>query len=82
MLYGKVFHLWQTDRGDKLPLGTPNLMTSFTSDDQLPTEQLADRDRRFGVDSSKKKASRAYIQEPELHEDADWTWKGGAGGQK
>lgn len=25
-LYGKVFHLWQTDRGDKLPLGKPELM--------------------------------------------------------
>lgn len=25
-LYGKVYHLWQTDRGDKLPLGEPKLM--------------------------------------------------------
>lgn len=25
-LYGKVFHLWQTDRGDRLPLGRPELM--------------------------------------------------------
>ena len=28
VLYGKVFHLWQTDRGDELPLGMPQLMVS------------------------------------------------------
>lgn len=25
-LYGKTFHFWQIDRGDKLPLGMPKLM--------------------------------------------------------
>lgn len=29
-LYGKVYHLWQVDRGDKIPLGEPKLMTSFS----------------------------------------------------
>jgi hypothetical protein len=75
VLYGKVFHLWQTDRGDELPLGMPQLMTSFTSDDQLPVEKLRDRDARFGVSSERKKAVREYIQEPEIHPDADATWK-------
>lgn len=77
VLYGKVFHLWQTDRGDKVPLGQPNLMMSFTSDEQMPKGMLADRDRRFNVSSEKKKESRKYIREPEIHPDADWTWKKG-----
>lgn len=34
-LYGKTFHFWQVDRGDKLPLGKPELMMSFTRDDQV-----------------------------------------------
>lgn len=33
--YGKVFHFWQFDRGDTLPLGPPQLMMSFTDDGQL-----------------------------------------------
>jgi hypothetical protein len=33
--YGKVFHFWQYDRGDALPLGLPQLMMSFTEDGQL-----------------------------------------------
>ena len=75
-LYGKVFHLWQTDRGDKLPLGMPNLMTSFTARDQFDFDKhVGDRDARFGVDSAKKAEGRAYIKEPEIHEDADWAWK-------
>ncbi len=34
-LYGKTFHFWQVDRGDELPLGKPELMMSFTKDDQV-----------------------------------------------
>lgn len=75
-LYGKVFQLWQTDRGDQVPLGKPELMTSFTSYDQCDFDKLvADRDRRFGVESRKKAESRAYIKEPQTHPDADSLWK-------
>lgn len=75
-LYGKVFQLWQVDRGDKLPLGMPELMTSFTSHDQTQMDKLVgDRDGRFGVDYKKKAAGRAYIAEPEVHPDADELWK-------
>ncbi|KAK5136968.1 hypothetical protein LTR08_001475 [Meristemomyces frigidus] len=75
-LYGKVYHLWQTDRGDQLPLGQPNLMTSFTTKDQFDFEKhVGERDARFGIDSTKKAEMRAYIQEPKIHEDADWAWK-------
>lgn len=81
-LYGKVYHLWQTDRGDKLPLGEPQLMTSYTSKEQMPRyeERLKDRDQRFGVDSERKENVRSYIKEPKIHEQADATWaKGGHG---
>lgn len=75
-LYGKVFHLWQTDRGDKLPLGMPQLMTSYTSAEQMPNfeQALKDRDARFKVDSNKKKEVRAYIEEPKVHPNADALW--------
>lgn len=75
-LYGKVYHLWQTDRGDKLPLGAPQLMTSYTAVEQMPDfeERLKDRDSRFGSDSERKKQVREYIEEPKIHPNADATW--------
>jgi hypothetical protein len=81
-LYGKIYHLWQTDRGDKLPLGPPQLMTSYTATDQMPNYEkvLDDRDRRFGTDHRRKKEVREYIEVPEIHPNADATWaKGGLG---
>jgi len=81
-LYGKVYHLWQTDRGDKLPLGPPQLMTSYTAAEQMPDfeKRLKERDERFGADSQQKKRVREYIKEPEIHANADATWaKGGHG---
>jgi hypothetical protein len=36
--YGKVFHFWQFDKGDTLPLGLPQLMMSFTDYGQLNPE--------------------------------------------
>lgn len=66
-LYGKTFHLWQTDKNDKLPLGEPKLMTSFTRDGQLNPDKLDQRDRRFGIDSSAKKSLREDIPEPSIH---------------
>lgn len=81
-LYGKVYHLWQTDRGDKLPLGEPQLMTSYTAKEQMPDfeERLRERDGRFDVDSSEKKKAREYIGVPEVEGRADAVWaKGGLG---
>ncbi|KAI0860949.1 DUF1264-domain-containing protein [Xylaria cubensis] len=75
-LYGKVYHLWQTDRGDKLPLGEPKLMTSFTADGQFDFEKgVGERDQRFGTDWRKKKQLRQDIEEPKIHDDADFAWK-------
>ncbi|KAI3401497.1 hypothetical protein diail_10931 [Diaporthe ilicicola] len=79
-LYGKVYHLWQVDRGHRIPLGGPQLMTSFTRAEQMPDFEkvVGERDSRFaGVDWRRKKENREYIKEPEIHPDADATWKQG-----
>ncbi|KAF2969581.1 hypothetical protein GQX73_g4004 [Xylaria multiplex] len=75
-LYGKVYHLWQTDRGDELPLGAPKLMTSFTAENQFDfVKAVGERDQRFGTDYSRKRQSREDIEAPAIHEDADSAWK-------
>jgi hypothetical protein len=69
-LYGKVYHLWQVDRGDKLPLGEPQLMTSIIAKDQLPGLEgiMDERDKRFaGCDWRQKKEIRKGIEEPQIH---------------
>ncbi|RJE24712.1 DUF1264 domain protein, partial [Aspergillus sclerotialis] len=33
--YGKTYHFWQVDRGDPVPMGAPELMGSFTSDEKV-----------------------------------------------
>lgn len=67
-LYGKVYHLWQVDKGHKLPLGEPQLMTSFTGPGQFDFETtVTERDRRFGTDWRSKRALRNHIKEPEIH---------------
>ncbi|KAL8859882.1 MAG: hypothetical protein Q9178_003715 [Gyalolechia marmorata] len=73
-LYGKTFHFWQVDRGDKLPLGMPQLMASFTSEEQLPKGLLAERDERYRVSSEAKSEKRRDIAEPEIHP-GEWSPK-------
>lgn len=60
-LYGKTYHFWQVDRGDKLPLGQAQLMMSLTNEEQCPgfKEVLGERDKRYGVDSQTKKEKKA-----------------------
>ena len=78
-LYGKTYHFWQVDRGDKLPLGKPELMISFTKDsdclDPGFKEIVGERDERFGVNHDEKAKKREYIGEPEIQKDADDAWK-------
>ena len=69
-LYGKTYHFWQVDKGDKLPLGEPQLMMSFTKEEQCPgfKELIGERDGRFGVNHEQKAEKRAYIEEPHIAE--------------
>jgi hypothetical protein len=73
-LYGKTYHFWQIDRGDKLPLGPPQLMGSLTSEETAKKAHpdgtralLADRDARYGVNHEEKAQQRKDIPEPEKH---------------
>jgi hypothetical protein len=66
-LYGKVYHLWQVDRGDRIPLGGPELMTSFTEWGQLDEGKMDERDERMGGDWRRKREVRGYIEVPEIH---------------
>ncbi|KAF4553839.1 Hypothetical protein D9617_6g095720 [Elsinoe fawcettii] len=78
-LYGKVYHLWQVDRGDEVPMGEPQLMMSLTEEGAKRVEgleqRLAERDERLGIDWKAKGERRKGIKEPKIHPDADSTWK-------
>jgi hypothetical protein len=56
--YGKTWHTWATDRGDKVPLGPAMLAWSFNRDAEDRPGLLAERDRRLGTDTSAKRRSR------------------------
>jgi hypothetical protein len=56
--YGKTFHFWMTDSGDKLPMGDPKLAWSFTADGQIRRELLEQRDRRMGINTAMKRSER------------------------
>jgi len=76
-LYGKTYHLWQVDRGDKVPLGEAQLMLSISEENKVQPqfrEAWKSRDERFGVSSEDKKKKREHIQEPKLQEGADALW--------
>ncbi|KAL9598837.1 MAG: hypothetical protein Q9219_004256 [cf. Caloplaca sp. 3 TL-2023] len=69
-LYGKTYHFWQVDRGDKLPLGEPVLMGSLTQEGQggeALKQMWKERDERFGISTEKKKGGREGIEKPEVH---------------
>jgi Protein of unknown function (DUF1264) len=74
--YGKTWHTWQVDRGDKLPLGIPQLMMGFTGDGQAKATIVAERDKLYGS-SDAKKAARADIPDVKLDPGAD-AWQKGA----
>lgn len=76
--YGKTWHTWQVDRGDKLPLGIPQLMMAFTKDGQLDPKIAAERDQLYSIPVSAKKAARADIPDSKIDPGADGWQKGSA----
>ncbi|KMP08887.1 embryo-specific protein [Coccidioides immitis RMSCC 3703] len=82
-LYGKTYHMWQVDRGDAVPMGAPQLMGSFTSEEAVKKacpggiQQLADSTKdRFGIDIYKKREERKGVRPGwKIHPDADAFWK-------
>jgi len=69
--YGKTIHLWQIDKGDKIPLGPPQVMMAFTSDNQVNLDLLKLKDQQDGSNYEDKKRERADIPEPALDPRAD-----------
>jgi hypothetical protein len=76
--YGKTWHTWQVDRGDKLPLGIPQLMMAFTKDGQLNPKVAAERDQLYSVSMAAKKAARADVTDVKVDPGADAWQKGSA----
>ncbi|KAF8449728.1 hypothetical protein BDZ91DRAFT_751677 [Kalaharituber pfeilii] len=75
-VYGKIYHLWQTDKGHKLPVGPPVLMSSFIALDQFDfAKWVGERDARIGEDWRRKAEIRKHIKVPEIDPDADSCWK-------
>ncbi|WP_348749551.1 OBAP family protein [Pseudomonas rhodesiae] len=74
--YGKTWHTWHTDLHKDLPLGVPQLMMGFTADGQADPQKVAERDRRFGIDSAQKRRTRADIPTPTVAPGAD-AWRQG-----
>ncbi|CAI7670593.1 hypothetical protein PCG10_000078 [Penicillium crustosum] len=81
-IYGKTYHFWQIDRGDPVPLGQPQLMGSFLSNESVKVAHpagldslLEDRDKRYGVDHHQKAKKREGIEAVEKHPDADSWFK-------
>jgi len=80
-MYGKIIHTWQVDRGDALPLGPPQLMTSFTDANKgsLTQEELAAKDAVTGISSEQRAAARkdiVYKPRPEGVDQWETTGKG------
>lgn len=47
--YGKTFHLWSTDTGDRLPMGSPMLAWSFNRDGEARPDLVQRRDEALAV---------------------------------
>jgi hypothetical protein len=78
--YGKTWHLWQVDRGDKLPLGLPKLMMGFTADGQVDAALVEERNRAMKIDAMEVKARRADLPVRPIADGADG-WQHGPGFQ-
>jgi hypothetical protein len=75
--YGKTFHFWQVDRGDKLPMGVPTLMMAFTEDGQVNPDLIRRRDELLGVNTLETRKLREDIETPNILPGAD-NWKTGS----
>ncbi|KAK1426481.1 hypothetical protein QVD17_15155 [Tagetes erecta] len=75
--YGKFWCTWQTDRGDKVPLGMPSLMMPPQSEGAgvVKPEVVRKRDEEYKVSKEDSMKSRIEIPEPEwINPTADY-WR-------
>lgn len=59
--YGKTWHVWSTDRGDRLPLGEPMLAWSFNREGEARPGLVEDRDRRMGIRTEDRRRARQHF---------------------
>ncbi|GLT47686.1 hypothetical protein SLA2020_213610 [Shorea laevis] len=64
--YDKVFHFWQVDKGNNLPLGLPQLMMALPRDGQLYDELAKNAEKQLGISSAKEIGKREYMKGPTL----------------
>ncbi|XP_071715145.1 oil body-associated protein 2A-like [Rutidosis leptorrhynchoides] len=72
--YGKFWCTWQTDRGDKLPIGPPSLMMSPQQEAEcmVRPELVKKRDDKYNISTAAIRGSRTDIMGPgKLHSVAD-----------
>lgn len=70
---------WQIDRGDRLPLGVPQLMMAFVQDGQVHEDLVRQRDEYYKISSAEKKRLRADIEASKDNKGADaWSKSGKA----
>ncbi|KAK5056673.1 hypothetical protein LTR84_012205 [Exophiala bonariae] len=75
-LYGKLYHFWDVDKRDELPLGPPKLMGSLTEFKQLDVDrEMASRNHEQGIDQENKRKLRAHIPLPGIPDSSDNWWK-------
>ncbi|KAM7524927.1 hypothetical protein LguiA_014829 [Lonicera macranthoides] len=75
--YGKFWCTWQTDRGDRLPLGPPSLMMSPQAVNlgMVDPVLVLQRDEKYNVSTEALKTSRMELAEPEwINPQADY-WR-------
>lgn len=67
-MYGKIYQFWDVDKGHKVPLGPPSLLSSFTKDGQFDFEkEVGKRDKELGTDYVRQKELRKHIKEMDIH---------------
>ncbi|TFY74614.1 hypothetical protein EWM64_g9400 [Hericium alpestre] len=78
--YGKTIHTWAIDIHPELPMGPPSLMMAYTGDGQMDSQMLNVRDKKYGMDTQKKRELRKqYLPPYEKHRGADaWEQSGKA----
>jgi hypothetical protein len=76
--YGKIFHFWDVNKGEELPMGLPRLMGSLTEMKQLDVDEaMEERDGKMGVSTKEKRELRKREAVPghEVLEGADSWWE-------
>jgi hypothetical protein len=59
--YGKTWHVWMTDREDKLPVGEPTLAWSFNREGEARPGLIEERDKRMGIDTAGIRQARQEL---------------------